>query len=143
MWRMEYALWISGCLWPGYSIPPIAGLIFCLQVRLFAHFAGHRKGSADMTYIENVFLCMASPLLILLLCVWGGGRENSFCSALPGWVSVYFRITSTPFSAHFIKRTPLLTFYRVPSGGGVMKLLPLLFYLLMLSQAEQIKNLSP
>ena len=94
-----------------------------------------------MTYIENVFLCMASPLLIAALCM-GSGRENSFCSALPGWVSVYFPHTSTPFFAALYKAdTFAATTEIAPVVEEVMKLLPLLFYLLIFEpKAERIKN---
>ena len=31
--------------------------------------ARHEKGGGRMTYIENIFLCMVSPLLVAALCM--------------------------------------------------------------------------
>ena len=44
--------------------------------RDLCHAAGNKKGGADMTYIEHVFICMASPLLIAALCM--GRRQAKF-----------------------------------------------------------------
>ena len=38
--------------------------------------ARHEKGGGSMTYIENIFLCMVSPLLVAALCM--GRRQLRF-----------------------------------------------------------------
>ena len=80
-----------------------------------------------MTYIENVFICMASPLLIAALCM-GNGRQNSFCSALVGMgaclLSAYI---NTFFAALYGADTFAATAEIAPVVEEVMKLLPLLF----------------
>ena len=94
-----------------------------------------------MTYIENVFLCMASPLLIAALCM--GKRQRKFflfCLAGMGacLLSAYI---NTFFSALYRADTFTTTTEIAPVVEEVMKLLPLLFYLLIFEpKREQIKN---
>ena len=94
-----------------------------------------------MTYIENVFLCMASPLLIAALCM--GKRQRKFflfCFAGMGacLLSAYI---NTFFVALYKADTFAATTEIAPVVEEVMKLLPLLFYLLIFEpKAEQIKN---
>ena len=84
-----------------------------------------------MTYIENVFLCMASPLLIAALCM--GKRQRKFflfCFAGMGacLLSAYI---NTFFAALYKADTFAATTEIAPVVEEVMKLLPLLFYLLI------------
>ena len=94
-----------------------------------------------MTYIENVFLCMASPLLIAAMCM--GKRQRKFflfCFAGMGacLLSAYI---NTFFVALYKADTFAATTEIAPVVEEVMKLLPLLFYLLIFEpKAEQIKN---
>ena len=94
-----------------------------------------------MTYIENVFLCMASPLLIAALCM--GKRQRKFflfCLAGMGacLLSAYI---NTFFSALYRADTFTTTTEIAPVVEEVMKFLPLLFYLLIFEpKREQIKN---
>ena len=94
-----------------------------------------------MTYIENVFLCMASPLLIAALCM--GKRQRKFflfCFAGMGacLLSAYI---NTFFVALYRADTFAATTEIAPVVEEVMKLLPLLFYLLIFEpKAERIKN---
>ena len=95
-----------------------------------------------MTYIENVFLCMASPLLIAALCM--GKRQRKVLSVLlcrDGCLST-FRIHQHLFCAALYKAdTFAATTEIAPVVEEVMKLLPLLFYLLIFEpKREQIKN---
>ena len=79
----EYALWTSGCFWPGDSISsPYCWLDLLLTCCIFALLPATGKAVRDMTYIENVFICMASPLLIGALCM-GKAAEISFFLLLP------------------------------------------------------------
>ena len=94
-----------------------------------------------MTYIENVFLCMASPLLIAALCM--GKRQRKFflfCLAGMGacLLSAYI---NTFFAALYRADTFTTTTEIAPVVEEVMKFLPLLFYLLIFEpKREQIKN---
>ena len=93
-----------------------------------------------MTYIENIFICMASPLLIAALCM--GKRQTKFflfCLAGIGacLLSAYI---NTFLAALYGADTFGATAEIAPVVEEVMKLLPLLFYLLVFEpKAEQIK----
>ena len=93
-----------------------------------------------MTYIENVFICMASPLLIAALCM--GKRQTKFflfCLAGMGacLLSAYI---NTFFAALYGADNLAATAEIAPVVEEVMKLLPLLFYLLVFEpKAEQIR----
>ena len=87
-----------------------------------------------MTYIENVFLCMVSPLLIAALCM--GKRQTRFfffCFAGMGacLLSAYI---NTFFAALYGADALAAAVEIAPVVEEVMKLLPLLFYLLVLIQ---------
>ena len=66
-----------------------------------------------MTYIENVFICMASPLLIAALCM-GKRQTKFFLFCLAGMGRVFFPLISIPFSLHFMVRIPLPPLRRSP-----------------------------
>ena len=93
-----------------------------------------------MTYIENVFICMASPLLIAALCM--GKRQTKFflfCLAGMGacLLSAYI---NTFFAALYGADNLAATAEIAPVVEEVMNLLPLLFYLLIVEhKAEQIR----
>ena len=70
-----------------------------------------------MTYIENVFLCMASPLLIAALCM--GKRQRKFflfCFAGMGVMSA-FRIHQHLFCCT-LQSGHLCSYHRDRPGGG-------------------------
>ena len=56
-----------------------------------------------MTYIENVFICMVSPLLIAALCM-GKSSSASSCFALPEWECACFLPILIPSLLQFISR---------------------------------------
>ena len=91
-----------------------------------------------MTYIENVFICMASPLLIAALCM--GKRQTKFflfCLAGMGacLLSAYI---NTFFAALYGADNLAATAEIAPVVEEVMKLLPLLFNILVYEpKAEQ------
>lgn len=93
-----------------------------------------------MTYIENVFICMTSPLLIAALCM--GKRQVKFflfCVAGMGacLLSAYI---NTFLAALYEADTFAATVEIAPVVEEVMKLLPLLFYLLVFEPGtERIK----
>ena len=94
-----------------------------------------------MTYIENVFLCMVSPLLIAALCM--GKRQTRFfffCFAGMGacLLSAYI---NTFFAALYGADALAAAVEIAPVVEEVMKLLPLLFYLLVFEpKPEKIKT---
>ena len=94
-----------------------------------------------MTYIENVFLCMVSPLLIAAL--WMGKRQTRFfffCFAGMGacLLSAYI---NTFFAALYGADALAAAVEIAPVVEEVMKLLPLLFYLLVFEpKPEKIKT---
>ena len=93
-----------------------------------------------MTYIENVFLCMASPLLVAALCM--GKRQLRFflfCIAGMGacLLSAYI---NTFFAAVYQADAFAATVEIAPVVEEVMKLLPLAFYLLVFEpEPEKIR----
>lgn len=94
-----------------------------------------------MTYIENVFICMASPLLIAALCM-GRRQAKFFLCCLAGMgaclLSAYI---NTFFAALYAADTITATAEIAPVVEEVMKLLPLLFYLLVFEpEPVPIKN---
>ena len=92
-----------------------------------------------MTYMENIFICMASPLLIAALCM--GKRHTGaflFCFAGMGMclLSAYL---NTFLAALYGADAFAATVEIAPVVEEGMKLLPLLFYLLVFEpQARQI-----
>ena len=94
-----------------------------------------------MTYIENVFVCMAAPLVVALLSLKRGHRAALvFCLAgmgaclLSAYLNTFF---AQLYQADAVNAATQIA----PVVEEVMKLLPLLFYLLIFEpKAEQIKN---
>ena len=94
-----------------------------------------------MTYIENVFVCMAAPLVVALLSLKRGHRAALvFCLAgmgaclLSAYLNTFF---ARLYQADAVNAATQIA----PVVEEVMKLLPLLFYLLIFEpKAEQIKN---
>ena len=82
-----------------------------------------------MTYIENVFICMASPLLIAALCM-GKRQTKFFLFCLVGMgaclLSAYI---NTFFAALYGADTFAATAEIAPVVEEILKLLPLLFFL--------------
>ena len=94
-----------------------------------------------MTYIENVFICIFSALLIAALCM---GKRNIrfflFCFAGMGacLLSAYI---NTFFAAVYEADAFIATVEIAPVTEEVMKLLPLLFYLLVFEpKPDKIKS---
>lgn len=84
-----------------------------------------------MTYIENVFACIAAPLLIAALCA---GRANAryFAFALAGMLACLLSAYVNTFFAVLLDVSALgATAEIAPVVEEIMKLLPLLFYLLV------------
>lgn len=94
-----------------------------------------------MTYIENVFICMVSPLLIAALCM-GKRHVKFFLCCLVGMGACLLSAYINSFLAALYGAYTLSTTAEIaPVVEEVMKLLPLLFYLLVFEpKTESIKN---
>ena len=84
-----------------------------------------------MTFMENVYVCLAAPLLLAILCLHGPGRR-SMLFVLAGMTSC---LLSAYISAYLsgAAGVDLLTASHeiAPAVEEVMKSLPMLFYLLV------------
>ena len=93
-----------------------------------------------MTYIENIFLCMVSPLLVAALCM--GRRQLRFfvfCIAGMG-VCLLSAYINTFLAAVCHADALAATAEIAPVVEEIMKLLPLAFYLLVFEpESEKIK----
>lgn len=94
-----------------------------------------------MTYIENVFICMVSPLLIAALCM-GKKQLRFFLFCIAGMGVCLFSAYINTFFAAIYQSDELAAAVEIaPVTEEVMKLLPLLFYLLVFEpEPVRIKN---
>lgn len=93
-----------------------------------------------MTYIENVFACIAAPLLVAALCA-GKKQLRPFIFSLAGMLACLLSAYVNTFFAAMLDATALdATAEIAPVVEEVMKFLPLLFYLLVFEpKREHIK----
>ena len=93
-----------------------------------------------MTCIENIFICMASPLLVAALCM-GRRRLRFFLFGVAGMgVCLLSAYIKTFLAAVYQADALAATVEIAPVVEEVMKLLPLVFYLLVFEpEAERIK----
>ena len=84
-----------------------------------------------MTYIENVFFCLAAPLVIALFCVHRFARR-SLSFILTGMVACLFSSYISTFFAGLVGATALDASLEIsPLVEEVLKLLPVAFYLMV------------
>ena len=84
-----------------------------------------------MTYIENVFACIAAPLLVAALCA-GRGHARFFIFAIAGMFACLLSAYVYTFFASLLDASLLeATAEIAPVVEEIMKLLPLVFYLLV------------
>ena len=84
-----------------------------------------------MTYIENVFACIAAPLLVAALCA-GKRYAHYFIFALAGMLACLLSAyVNTFFAALLSAPAPVATAEIAPVVEEFMKILPLMFYLLV------------
>lgn len=95
-----------------------------------------------MTYIENIFVCIAAPLLVAALCMGKRyARVFFFCFAgmaaclLSAYINTFF---ARLYNADMINATTQIA----PVVEEIMKLLPLLFYLLVFEPKPEKINIS-
>ena len=93
-----------------------------------------------MTYIENIFLCMASPLLVAALCM-GRRQLRLFLFCIAGMGVCLLSAYINTFLAAVCQADALAATVEIaPVVEEVMKLLPLAFYLLVFEpEGERIK----
>ena len=84
-----------------------------------------------MTYIENVFACIAAPLLVAALCA-GRGHARFFIFAIAGMFACLLSAYVNTFFAALLDASLLeATAEIAPVVEEIMKLLPLVFCLLV------------
>ena len=90
-----------------------------------------------MTYIENIFVCIAAPLLVAALCM-GRRYLRFFLFAFAGMGACLFAsYLNTYFAALYGATAFNATAEIAPVVEEVTKLLPLLFYLLVFEPAAE------
>ena len=93
--------------------------------------AHHEKGGGRMTYIENIFLCMVSPLLVAALCM-GRRQLRFFLFCIAGMGVCLLSAYINTFLAAVCQADALAATAEIaPVVEELMKLLPLVFYLLV------------
>ena len=94
-----------------------------------------------MTYIENIFLCMVSPLLVAALCM-GRRHLRFFLFCIVGMGVCLLSAYVNTFVAALYQTTAFhATVEIAPVVEEVMKLLPLMFYLFVFEpKPDEIKN---
>ena len=84
-----------------------------------------------MTYIENVFLCMLAPLLVAGICI-GRRQLKTFVFCFAGMGACLFSAYLNTFLAIWYQANSFTATVEIaPVVEEVVKLLPLLFYLLV------------
>ncbi len=95
-----------------------------------------------MTYIENIFLCMVSPLLVAALCM-GRRQLRFFLFCIAGMGVCLLSAYINTFLAAVCQADALAATAEIaPVVEEMMKLLPLVFYLLVF-EPEGIKSRPP
>ena len=102
--------------------------------------ARHEKGGGGMTYIENIFLCMVSPLLVAALCM-GRRQLRFFLFCIAGMGVCLLSAYINTFLAAMCQADALAATAEIaPVVEEMMKLLPLVFYLLVFEpERDKIK----
>ena len=93
-----------------------------------------------MTYIENIFLCMVSPLLVAALCM-GRRQLRLFLFCIAGMGVCLLSAYINTFLAAVCQADALVATAEIaPVVEEMMKLLPLVFYLLVFEpEGDKIK----
>ncbi len=84
-----------------------------------------------MNYIENVYICMAAPLLLAIVCLRREG-QRSLIFLLAGMTACLFSAYISAFAAGSSGTDTVTASYEItPVVEEIVKSLPLLFYLLV------------
>ena len=94
-----------------------------------------------MTYIENIFICMASPLLVAALCM-GRRQLRLFLFCFAGMLVCLLSAYINTFLASVYQADALAATVEIaPVVEEIMKLLPLVFYLLVFEpEPDRLKS---
>ncbi len=137
----EYLLWTVGCFWPDTSLDKPHLLVrYAADSCHSGAAARHEKGGGGMTYIENIFLCMVSPLLVAALCM-GRRQLRFFLFCIAGMGVCLLSAYINTFLAAVCQADALAATAEIaPVVEEMMKLLPLVFYLLVFEpEGDKIK----
>ena len=94
-----------------------------------------------MTYIENVFLCLAIPLILSLFFTEGRGRRFTLFMTLGMGICLLSAYVSSFFMVYYGTSATVTAIEITPVCEEVMKLLPLVFYLLVFEpEGDKIKT---
>ncbi len=84
-----------------------------------------------MTYIENVFFCVAAPLLVAVICI-GKTHRQPLLFMLAGMVACLFSSYISSFLALVYEADNVVATVEIaPVVEEIMKMLPVLFFLLV------------
>lgn len=90
-----------------------------------------------MTYIENTFVCIAAPLLIVALCA-GKRRRSSFLLLVVGMgICLLSAYINTFFMGYYGADVTGTSINIAPVVEETMKLLPFMFYLLVFQPKQE------
>lgn len=90
-----------------------------------------------MIYIENIFLCLAIPLLMALFFVKGPTRRFTLFLVMGMGMSLLSAYVSSFFMSYYGVDTMATAVEITPVCEEIMKLLPLLFYILIFEPEER------
>lgn len=90
-----------------------------------------------MNYIENVYICLAAPLLIACLCMRGRGRRMMLFLLAGTTVCLLSSYINTYIAAVIGADTVAASIEIAPMIEEVMKFLPILFYLLVFEPTKE------
>ena len=84
-----------------------------------------------MNYIENIYICLAAPLLLAILCLRKGWRR-ALLFFFAGMTACLFSAYITSFAGSIMGAVPADSSYEIaPAVEEIMKFLPLMFYILV------------
>lgn len=96
-----------------------------------------------MTYIENVFLCLAIPLILALFFTEGRGRRFTLFVTIGMAVCLLSAYVSSFFMAYYGTNATVTAIEITPACEEVMKLLPLLlFFLIFEPEAKELPGVA-
>ena len=94
-----------------------------------------------MMYIENIFICISIPLFLSLIFIRGDMRKYMLFICIGMGMCVLSAYVSSFFMGYYHTDAVVAAIEIVPVCEEVMKLLPLLFYLLVFEpEPERIKH---
>ena len=94
-----------------------------------------------MNYIENIYICLAAPLLIAALCMRGRGRKTMVFLIAGTTVCLLSSYINTFIAAVVGVNMQIASIEIAPMTEEIMKFLPILFFLLVFEPTkEDIEN---